>query len=74
MLETVCPSWEDAKKYCEDLNVDDFSDWRLPSINELHTIADYSPDSEYHPSIYTIFYGNNFKIQQEFFTFHFSFL
>ncbi len=28
-------TWDEAKKHCETLNEKDFSDWRLPSKNEL---------------------------------------
>lgn len=28
-------TWDEAKNYCETLNEKDFSDWRLPSKNEL---------------------------------------
>lgn len=28
-------TWDEAKKYCENLNEKDFSDWRLPNKKEL---------------------------------------
>ncbi len=31
-------NWSDAKKTCEELNLGGFSDWRLPSIDELEII------------------------------------
>ena len=31
-------TWEEAKKYCEDLDEDGRSDWRLPDIDELKTL------------------------------------
>ncbi|MFO7735905.1 MAG: DUF1566 domain-containing protein [bacterium] len=37
-------TWEDALAYCENLEYADFTDWRLPNINELITLVDYSSD------------------------------
>ncbi len=34
-------NWEGALSYCENLEYAGFSDWRLPSINELFTLYDY---------------------------------
>ena len=31
-------TWHNAKNYCENLNLDGYSDWRLPSRDELHTL------------------------------------
>ena len=36
----VTKSYSDAKTYCEQLKVDGFEDWRLPSLAELYTIVD----------------------------------
>jgi len=36
----VTKSYSDAKKYCEQLKVDGFEDWRLPTLFELYTIVD----------------------------------
>ena len=38
--ETV--RWQEAIDYCEALDLDGHSDWRLPNINELKTIIDRS--------------------------------
>jgi hypothetical protein len=34
-------NWPDAKKYCENLNVGGYSDWRMPTLTELATL--YNP-------------------------------
>jgi len=33
--------WKEALKYCQDLDFAGKKDWRLPNINELHSIATY---------------------------------
>jgi hypothetical protein len=40
--------WKDALAYCRDLNLGGYSDWRLPDVNELISLVDYSHSS---PSI-----------------------
>ncbi len=37
----VMRSWEDAKAYCDTLDLDKYSKWRLPKVEELQTIIDY---------------------------------
>lgn len=39
---SVKKSWEDAKRYCQNLSHAGYSDWYLPSIKELETLADTS--------------------------------
>ncbi len=41
-------NWSDAIDHCENLSSDGFTDWRLPSMNELRTLADFST---YEPAI-----------------------
>ncbi|MBI4582658.1 MAG: DUF1566 domain-containing protein [Planctomycetes bacterium] len=33
--------WQDALKYCENLDVAGYADWRLPNVRELQSIVDY---------------------------------
>jgi hypothetical protein len=44
--------WDDAVKYCNDLVYAGYSDYRLPSINELQSIVDYGKSA---PSINSVF-------------------
>ena len=43
-------AWENALTYCENLNLAGYSDWRLPNVNELHSLVD---SSKYNPVIDT---------------------
>jgi len=45
--------WESAMSYCENLSRAGKSDWRLPNINELQSIVDYS---KYNPASDTSFF------------------
>ena len=37
-------SYEGAKKYCQELVLDGFDDWRLPTLREAFTIVDLTRD------------------------------
>jgi len=50
--ETTRKTLEGAKKYCSDLSLDDYSDWRVPTYDELLTIVDYSRSN---PAIIPVF-------------------
>ena len=47
--------WESAITYCEGLSLGNRTDWRLPNINELKSIVDYS---RYHPAINIDYFPN----------------
>ncbi|CAA6800268.1 MAG: Unknown protein [uncultured Sulfurovum sp.] len=53
-------AWNDAIDYCEDLILDEKSDWRLPTLKELSSLVDYV---ENNPAINAIFentYSNSY--------------
>ena len=35
-------TWNNAIDYCEALNYAGFTDWRLPNVNEMHSIVDHN--------------------------------
>jgi hypothetical protein len=45
--------WQSALKFCENLDFAGHSDWRLPNVRELQSIADYG---QIDPAIDSIFY------------------
>ena len=46
-------TWDDAKKYCDELNYADYTDWRLPTPKEFLTIVD---NSKYNPAVDTAYF------------------
>ncbi len=57
--------WNDAKNYCEGLTIGDYSDWRMPTVNELRSIARYegSPfiNTDYFPNTMAYIYWSSDK-------------
>jgi len=50
--------WEGAIEYCENLVLNDKSDWRLPNVKELSSLID---DSRHSPAIYPVFENTVFE-------------
>ncbi len=50
-------NWQDALAYAENLELGDYTDWRLPNAKELQTIVDYtrSPNATDSPAIDPLF-------------------
>ena len=51
-VKTTNKNWDDAIKHCQNLTFAGYSDWRLPTIDELLSITD---DTKYNPAIKTGF-------------------
>ena len=37
-------TWEEALAYCEESEFEGFSDWKLPSVSELHTLGNFTDE------------------------------
>jgi len=48
-------SWEEALDYCENLDLDNYSDWRLPNIRELVSIIEFGNEN---PAVNTEMFPN----------------
>ncbi len=53
-------SYEEAKAYCNDLILENYSDWRVPSINELYSITDHNQKDIAINNLFNIKIADNF--------------
>ena len=42
--QTDTRDWVHAVSYCQNLSLDGYTNWRLPNVNELKSLLDYSKD------------------------------
>ncbi len=54
--KSVKRDWSGAKRYCQNLSLGGYSDWRLPDYYELLSIVDYD---RHHPAIVSLFKNTN---------------
>jgi hypothetical protein len=55
-------NWHDAKSYCENLVLDGYSDWKLPSRDEFHTLMTaYYGEYDNHENWISWFEANKHK-------------
>jgi uncharacterized protein (TIGR02145 family) len=57
-------TWEEAITYCESLSFASYDDWRLPDINELFSLVDYS---KFDPAIDTTFFPNTQSYEESYY-------
>jgi hypothetical protein len=57
-------SWEDAGKYCEDLELAGYDDWRLPTVKELWSIRDFSQGHPWVDTDYFYLVGDGSDLAQ----------
>ncbi len=59
-INEVQKGYEEAKTYCNNLILENYSDWRVPTINELYSITDHNKSDVAINSIFNIKIADNF--------------
>ena len=52
--------WQDSVNYCDTLVLDTYTDWRLPSVTELSSIADNTLNNPAMSEVFVNFYASSF--------------
>ncbi|MBQ4915348.1 DUF1566 domain-containing protein [Maribacter sp. MMG018] len=57
--------WNDAKEYCENLELGGYDDWRMPTLKELFSISDFSSGWPYLNTDYFSLANNDYVDKSE---------
>ncbi len=61
-------SWQEAEDYCENLELADYDDWRIPTTKELFSISDFSQGWPYLDTTYFDIAGTTVSKDEQYWT------